>query len=140
MDDLRTTVRKLKPTGPDGFEGLMAAVLTDLTKRTFALASSGSQRGKDGQSALDGAIAFEGKLYEDAVAKDQILAKIAEIAGDEDGETGLGTSNHRPAQRHVWLSSRRLYGRKICDGAPSMVQVLGKINEHRYRSGRPVAL
>lgn len=87
--DLRTTVRKLKPTGPEGFEGLMAAVLTDLTKRTFALASSGSQRGKDGQSALDGAIAFEGKLYEDTVAKDQILSKIAEIAGDEEGETEL---------------------------------------------------
>src|ERR1700683_1816886 len=81
--------RKLKPTGPEGFDGLMAAVLTDLTKRTFALASSGSQRGKDGQSALDGAIAFEGKLYEDAVAKDQILSKIAEIAGDEEGETEL---------------------------------------------------
>jgi hypothetical protein len=38
IDDLRATVRKLEPTGPDGFEGLMAAVLTDLTKRTFALA------------------------------------------------------------------------------------------------------
>jgi hypothetical protein len=62
IDDLRATVRKLKPTGPDGFEGLMAAVLTDLPKRSFALASSGSQRGKDGQSALDdGAISFEGK-------------------------------------------------------------------------------
>ncbi|WP_316176349.1 hypothetical protein [Bradyrhizobium sp. SZCCHNRI1073] len=77
IDNLRDTLRKLKPTGPDGFEGLMAAVLTDITKRTFALASSGSQRGKDGQSVLDeGAIAFEGKLYEDAVAKDQMLSKM----------------------------------------------------------------
>jgi hypothetical protein len=88
IDDLRATVRKLKPTGTDGFEGLMAVVLTDLTKRTFALASSGSQRGKDGQSTLDdGAISFEGKLYEDAVAKDQILSKIAELAVDEEGQT-----------------------------------------------------
>ena len=48
IDDLRATVRKLKPTGSDGFEGMMAAVLTDLTKRTFALANSGSQgRGAD---------------------------------------------------------------------------------------------
>jgi hypothetical protein len=89
IHDLRATVRKLRPTGPDGFEGLMAAVLTDLTSRTFALASAGAQHGKDGQSALDGAIAFEAKLYEDAVAKDQILSKIAEIAGDEEGETEL---------------------------------------------------
>lgn len=88
--DLRDTVRQLDPTGPDGFEGLMAAVLTELTGRTFALASSGSQRGKDGQSILDGsAISFEGKLYEGAVAKDQILSKIAEIAVDEEGQTEL---------------------------------------------------
>ncbi|MDD1532694.1 MULTISPECIES: hypothetical protein [unclassified Bradyrhizobium] len=90
IDNLRDTVRKLEPTGPNGFEGLLAAVLTELTGRTFALASSGSQRGKDGQSVLDeGAISFEGKLYEDAVAKDQILSKIAEIAADEEGQTGL---------------------------------------------------
>lgn len=89
-DDLRATIRKLNPTGPDGFEGLMAAVLTELTRRTFALASSGSQRGKDGQSTLDdGAISFEGKLYDDRVAKDQILSKITEIAVDEEGQTEL---------------------------------------------------
>lgn len=90
IGNLRDTVRKLEPTGSNGFEGLIAAVLTELTGRTFALASSGSQRGKDGQSVLDeGAISFEGKLYEDAVAKDQILSKIAEIAADEEGQTGL---------------------------------------------------
>ncbi|MGY4226399.1 hypothetical protein ACVMIH_003760 [Bradyrhizobium sp. USDA 4503] len=90
INDLRDTIRKLKPAGQDGFEGLMAKVLTELTKRTFALASSGSQRGKDGQSALDnGAITFEGKLYDDAVAKDQVLSKIAEIAVDEEGQTEL---------------------------------------------------
>ena len=90
INDLRDTLRKLEPTGPNGFEGLMAAVLTDLTKRTFALASAGSQRGKDGQSVLDnGAICFEGKLYDNAVAKDQILSKIAEIAVDEQGQTEL---------------------------------------------------
>jgi hypothetical protein len=90
INDFRDTLRKLKPTGSDGFEGLMAAVLTDLTQRTFALASSGSQRGKDGQSVLDnGAVAFEAKLYDDKVAKDQFLSKIAEIAGDEEGQTEL---------------------------------------------------
>jgi len=57
FDDLRHLVRKLNPTGPDGFEGLIGAVLTDITKTSFGLANSGSQRGKDGQSVLnDGAM------------------------------------------------------------------------------------
>ena len=58
----------------DGFEGLMAAVLSDLTKRSFALASAGSQHGKDGQSALDGGtIVFEAKRYDDASPERQSL-------------------------------------------------------------------
>jgi len=89
-DELRETLRKLEPTGRHGFEGLMAAVLTDLTKRSFALANSGAQFGKDGQSVLDnGAIAFEGKLYNDKVEKDQVLSKIAEISVNEEGQTEL---------------------------------------------------
>jgi hypothetical protein len=43
ISELRDVVRKLKPTGVDGFEGLMAAVLTAITKTTFSLAKSGSQ-------------------------------------------------------------------------------------------------
>ena len=90
FDDLRDLVRKLDPTGPDGFEGLMAAVLTDITKTSFGLANSGSQRGKDGQSVLnDGAISFEGKLYDETVPKNEILTKIAEIAADDDGAADL---------------------------------------------------
>ena len=92
----------------------MAAVLTDLTKRTFALASSGSQRGKDGQSALDdGAISFEGKLYEDAVAKDQILSKIAEVAIDEEGQTELWilASTGPVSTQHI--NTARRAGRKL---------------------------
>jgi hypothetical protein len=114
IDNLRATVRKLKPTGSDGFEGLMAAVLTDLTKRTFALASSGAQRGKDGQSALDdGAISFEGKLYEDKVAKDQILSKITEIAVDEEGQTELWilASTGPVSTQHINIA--RKAGRKL---------------------------
>jgi len=90
FDDLRDLVRQLKSTGPDGFEGLMAAVLTDITKTSFGLANSGSQRGKDGQSVLnDGAISFEGKLYDETVPKNEILTKIAEIAADDDGAADL---------------------------------------------------
>jgi hypothetical protein len=114
INDLRVTLRKLKPTGPDGFEGLMAAVLTDLTKRTFALASSGSQRGKDGQSVLNnGAIAFEGKLYEDAVAKDQILSKIAEIAVDEEGQTELWILGSTGPISTQHIDTARKAGRKL---------------------------
>jgi hypothetical protein len=90
IEDFRQSIRKLKPDGEDGFEGLVAAVLGDLTKRSFALASAGSQRGKDGQSALDGsAIVFEAKRYDDAVPKDTIYTKIFEIAADKTSITEL---------------------------------------------------
>jgi hypothetical protein len=43
FDDLRDLVRKLDPTGPDGFEGLMAAMLTDNIRTSpVLLASFGS--------------------------------------------------------------------------------------------------
>jgi hypothetical protein len=84
IEDFRQNIRKLKPDGDDGFEGLMTAVLSDLTKRSFALASAGSQHGKDGQSSLDGgAIVFEAKRYDDGVPKDKIYTKILEIAADK---------------------------------------------------------
>ncbi len=102
FDDLRDLVRKLEPTGPDGFEGLMAAVLTEITKTSFGLANSGSQRGKDGQSVLnDGSISFEGKLYDEKVPKNEILSKIAEIAADDDGAADLwivGSTGTVPTQ------------------------------------------
>ncbi len=90
IEDFRQNIRKLKPDGENGFEGLIAAVLGDLTKRSFALASAGSQHGKDGQSALDGgAIVFEAKRYDDAVPKDKIYTKILEIAADKTSSTEL---------------------------------------------------
>ena len=90
IEDLREIIRKLKPSGPDGFEGLLAAVLTDILKVIFVLAKSGSQRGRDGNSSLsDQAIKFEAKLYDDGVPKDQVLSKLAEISADEQGQTDL---------------------------------------------------
>lgn len=68
----------------------MAAVLGDLTKRSFALASAGSQHGKDGDSALDsGAIVFEAKRYDDVIPKDTIYSKILEIAAENGSTTEL---------------------------------------------------
>ena len=65
-------------------------VLSDITKTAFALASSGSQRGKDGNSSLNNAaVAFEAKLYEDSVPSTEILNKLAFVAIDEVGDTDL---------------------------------------------------
>lgn len=90
IEELRETIRKLEPTGPNGFEGLLAAALTDFLKVLFVLAKSGSQRGRDGDSSLsDQATKFEAKLYKDDVPRDQVLSKLAEIAADEHGQTDL---------------------------------------------------
>jgi hypothetical protein len=90
IEDFRQNLRKLRPDGDNGFEGLVAAVLGDLTKRSFALASAGSQRGKDGQSSLDdGAIVFEAKRYDDAIPKDKVYTKLLEIAADKTSTTEL---------------------------------------------------
>jgi hypothetical protein len=114
FDGLRQNIRRLKADGDDGFEGLMAAVLTDVTCRSFAIASSGSQRGRDGQSALDeGVVVFEAKRYDDSLPKDKILTKIAEIAGDSDSKTELyivGCTSPISAQ-HV--SSMQKAGKKL---------------------------
>lgn len=40
-----SALRKLKPSGPNGFEGLIAQLLENLTGRHFFLASSGYQGG-----------------------------------------------------------------------------------------------
>ena len=90
MRELRDIVRMLNPTGKNGFEGLMAAVLTDIAKISFGLAKSGPQGGKDGQSALNsGAISFEGKLYDEQVSKNEVLSKIAEVAASDGGDADL---------------------------------------------------
>ncbi|KGW09357.1 hypothetical protein X882_562 [Burkholderia pseudomallei MSHR4303] len=84
LESLRQSIRQLKPEGPEGFEGLVAAVLTDLAGRSFAIASSGSQHGRDGQSALDGgAILFEAKRYDDPIPKDKIYTKLFEVSADK---------------------------------------------------------
>jgi hypothetical protein len=90
IEKLRAWVRALPPTGSDGFEGLLAAVLTDLTGISFVLAKSGSQQGRDGDPALaEPTIKFEAKRYDERVPREQVLSKIAEIAVDRKGQTDL---------------------------------------------------
>src|ERR1700759_1469603 len=47
MSDLLDILRLLRPSGPDGFEGLIAALLEELTGWHFDLAISGAQEGRD---------------------------------------------------------------------------------------------
>ncbi len=90
IEKLREFVRELDPSGPDGFEGLLAAVLTDVLKMHFVLAKSGSQGGRDGDSAInDQAIKFEAKLYNSNLPKEQVLSQLAEISADDQGQHDL---------------------------------------------------
>jgi hypothetical protein len=79
--NLRAAILEIKATGPDGFEGLMAAVLAEIGGVPFRLASSGSQFGIDGKAAFssDG-VSFECKRYKDDIPRTEILSKVAEIA------------------------------------------------------------
>lgn len=78
---LELFLHKLKDTGVDGFEGLVARLLKDLTGFDFLLARSGSQHGRDGQ-ALDssnGSIVFECKNYATKnIGETEISGKIVE--------------------------------------------------------------
>jgi hypothetical protein len=114
IGELREIVRKLNPTGDDGFEGLMAAVLTDVTKTTFSLAKSGSQQGRDGQSALNsGATIFEAKLYDGTVSKNEIVSKIAEIAVNDDGHADLWIVGSTGAIRSQDIATIEGVGKRV---------------------------
>lgn len=90
LEALRTAVRTLEATGANGFEGLIAAVLSDITGQPFRLASSGTQRGRDGDSAFDAsATYFEAKLYKDEVPKPSVIVKLADLAIDNAGQVDL---------------------------------------------------
>src|ERR1700692_49774 len=84
---LKAALKTLNHSGPDGFEGLLAAVMSEVCGQPFRLASSGSQRGRDGDSAFgDGATYFEAKLYEDDVPPAVVTGKIVDLANDDKGQ------------------------------------------------------
>ena len=64
-ESLADILRKLPPSGPNGFEGLIAAQLQELTGQRFHLAKSGAQQGRDISSHRQGSnvIAVETKRY-----------------------------------------------------------------------------
>lgn len=62
---LKEILRALPPSGPHGFEGLVAALLGKLTGFHFSLAKSGSQQGRDMSSRIPNGntVAVECKRY-----------------------------------------------------------------------------
>lgn len=84
---LKESLQTLNDSGADGFEGLLAAVLSEVCGQPFRLASSGSQRGRDGDSAFDdGATYFEAKLYDGPVPRSTVSSKILELSVDDKGQ------------------------------------------------------
>lgn len=89
-EDLRSALNCLYHSGPEGFEGLLGILLGQLTGQTFRLATSGSQRGRDGDSAFDGGSTyFEGKRYNSSPSKAEIAAKLYDLSADDAGQVDL---------------------------------------------------
>jgi hypothetical protein len=83
LGDLRAALLALKPTGPEGFEGLLAVVLGTISGQDFRLAKSGLQNGKDGATlaTADNHISFEGKRYDTKINDNEVLTKITRLIG-----------------------------------------------------------
>ncbi|MDQ7832867.1 MAG: hypothetical protein RDU30_14135, partial [Desulfovibrionaceae bacterium] len=79
LDSFRKHLLELKATGPDGFEGLVAAGMANLTGLVIRLAKSGLQGGRDGSSTPDEsyAVALEGKLYKNNLRLEDLVGKVA---------------------------------------------------------------
>ena len=87
---LKDALLALNPSGPEGFEGFLGVILGDITGQSFRLAKSGTQKGRDGDSAFDGgATYFEGKRYKEGLLKNDISAKLFDVANDYAGLVDL---------------------------------------------------
>ncbi|WP_155888120.1 hypothetical protein, partial [Cupriavidus sp. WS] len=81
LADLKGAILALEATGVTGFEGFVRVTLTALTGIPFRLAASGLQGGMDGDAALrSDAVSFEAKRYSGNIQRNEILAKIADLA------------------------------------------------------------
>lgn len=83
LDDLRTALTNLKPTGENGFEGFLARVLSKISGQDFRLAKSGLQLGKDGETLASASlhISFEAKLYNGDIPAIDVHGKITQLIG-----------------------------------------------------------
>src|SRR5436305_15351695 len=85
-EKLIETLRQLQAAGPEGFEGLILNLLTQVTGRPFRLARSGFQAGRDMSAGSGGelVIAVECKRFGDKTDFDdsQLIGKIYEANTD----------------------------------------------------------
>ena len=110
LASLRCALLVLRPAGPDGFEGLVATAMSDLTGLTFRLAKSGSQFGRDAATPRARfAAALEAKRYNAELTLEDLLGKAelasTELRGDVDvwalcatSEVGEGTQRKLDAK------------------------------------------
>ncbi|MET1254605.1 hypothetical protein [Aliikangiella maris] len=108
LENLKNAICALKPTGQNGFEGFVAAILGKISGHTFRLAGSGSQYGKDGDaSSQTSHISFECKLYTKPLVKNEILSKSVEILSGTDIPDAwiLGATQELKTQIHDPLKS-----------------------------------
>lgn len=86
MNNLIEQLRKIAPAGKNGFEGLIAQLLENLTGKSFHLARSGSQSGRDMRSDCHGGsiIAVECKRYgkKTELKERELLAELVQVAAD----------------------------------------------------------
>jgi hypothetical protein len=81
LETVKIGLLSLKAAGPDGFEGLLRIALTKLTGIPFRLAASGLQGGMDGGAAMPSdPVYFEAKRYSDAIHRNDVLTKIADLS------------------------------------------------------------
>ena len=80
LKQLQAALCSVHHSGSEGFEGLLAVVLTKITGFDFRLARSGSQYGKDGANDSSSlSVAFEGKRYSNKIDDNDILSKIMQL-------------------------------------------------------------
>ena len=77
---LKEILRILKPSGEDGFEGVIRVALSHICGVPFRLAKSGTQFGIDGAAVhAEDAICFEGKRYDDEPPPREVVIKIDDL-------------------------------------------------------------
>ncbi len=133
---LSDEIRKLSPSGPDGFEGLIAKLLTNLTGRRFYLAQSGSQSGRDMSSErLSGNIlAVECKRYgkETELNERELLGELVQAARDVPdldiwvlvASRSIPSQLIEPLTYEAHEKGIEFYPLSSDDGSPSSLEVL----------------
>ncbi len=134
--DLFDILRRVRPTGPDGFEGLIASLLEALTGSHFALATSGSQEGRDMSSRRPNAnvVAVECKRYGESteLSERELLGELVQagqaisdldlwvlVASREVPSQLAETLNRSAAEKGIGFLSI-----SSGDGVPSSLEVL----------------